>query len=66
MLAELQTLSSVVESDDKLAEALKQVRQYKEAARIAQERLNGIMNEKNELVRMVKSLQAKIKKAGIQ
>lgn len=65
MLAELQTLSAVVESDDKLAEALKQVRQYKEAARIAQERLNGIMNEKNELVRMVKSLQAKIKKAGI-
>ena len=66
MLSELKTLGSIADADDKLAEALKQVKQYKEAARIAKERLDGIMNEKNELIRMVKSLQAKLKKAGIK
>ena len=59
-------IKNVLAQDEPLAQALADVKQYKEAARIAKERLDGIMNEKNELIRMVKSLQAKLKKAGIK
>ena len=48
------------------AQALFDVKRYKEAARIAKERLDGIMNEKNELIRMVKSLQRKLAQAGLK
>ena len=54
------------ELDDPLAQALKDIVRYKAAARIAEERMNGMINEKTELVRMVKSLQAKLKRAGIK
>ena len=59
-------IKNLLTKNDPLAQALADVKQYKEAARIAKERMDGMMNEKNELIRMVKSLQAKLKKAGIK
>ena len=59
---QIEYIKKLLESDDPLAQALFDVKRYKEAARIARERLNGIMNEKNELIRLIKSLQAKLAK----
>lgn len=59
-------VGKLMECDDPLAQALADVKMYKEESRIARERLNGIMNEKNELIRMVKSLQRKLAKSGIK
>jgi len=63
---QIEYIKKLLESDDPLAQALFDVKRYKEAARIAKERLDGIMNEKNELIRMVKSLQRKLAQAGLK
>lgn len=59
-------IKNVLSQDEPLAQALADVKRYKEAARIAKERMDGLLNEKSELIRMIKSLQAKLKKAGIK
>jgi len=56
--AYMEEIESVMQSDDKLAEANEVIK--KQAHRIAQleSRMHGIMNEKNEAIKMVKKLQA--------
>jgi len=51
-----------LESKDPLIQALKDVERYKASARIAEERFIGIQNEKNVLIKTVKSLQGRVKK----
>jgi hypothetical protein len=48
--------------DDPLAKALADVKMYREQVRVAKEVAVGLQNEKNQLIRTVKSLQAKLKK----
>src|ERR1035437_405934 len=51
-----------MEHEYPLAQALKEVVRYKEAARVATERFNGLQNECNELIRLVKARDRKIAK----
>jgi hypothetical protein len=57
---QLEYIKQLLCSDDPLAQSIKDVVQYKAVARIATERFNGLQNERNELIRMVKSLRRKI------
>ena len=63
---QIEYIKKLLESDDPLAQALFDVKRYKEAARIANERFDGMMNEKAELIRLVKSLKSKLAKAGLK
>jgi len=58
--AYMEEIESVMQSDDKLAEANEVIK--KQAHRIAQleSRMRGLMNEKNEAIKMVKQLQKEI------
>ena len=62
MVSELVTMHKIVNSDDKLVVALAEIKTNKELARIMAERFNGIQNEKNELIRLIKSRDHTIKK----
>ncbi|MEX3614350.1 MAG: ParB/RepB/Spo0J family partition protein [Burkholderia gladioli] len=64
------TISALADEDDKLAAALRQVSlledevaRLKAAARVQQERINGLMNEKNEAIRFAQSWRRKAEKA---
>jgi hypothetical protein len=57
--ADLDSLSVVVESDDKLKAALAEAKKYREMNRILEERIRGLQNEKNEAIRAAKSWQRK-------
>ena len=60
-------MSKAFEADDKLQAALAEAKRYREQARIAESRITGLMNEKNELIRQVKRLNnlvAKLEKAS--
>lgn len=59
-------IKKLLESDDPLAQAIKDVVRYKALARISEERFNGLQGEKIELIRMIKSLQNKLSKAGVK
>jgi ParB-like chromosome segregation protein Spo0J len=59
-VADNQSLAAVFESDDKLATALAEAKKYREMNRILEERIRGLQNEKNEAIRLVKSLQRKL------
>lgn len=48
--------------DDPLSKALADVKMYRESARIANARFDGVTNEKNQYISMVKSLQSKLRK----
>lgn len=58
-----ESLAQMFEADDKLAEANRQIEQLRAENRVLRERLNGVMNEKNEAVRMAKSWQRKAEQA---
>jgi hypothetical protein len=55
-------LEKIFEADDKLAEATKEIGRLREMNTILQTRLNGMMAERNEQIRLIKSLQNKVAK----
>jgi hypothetical protein len=59
---ELEALRKIALSDDKVAAALAEAKQLRAMNRVLTERNNGLMNEKVELVRMIKSMQRKLDK----
>ena len=50
----LQTYVEICESDDALKEAMKEINRLKELNRILEDRIAGLMNEKDELVKQLK------------
>jgi len=58
-LADNTSMAKVFEADDKLAEALAQVRRLRAEVSVLNDRVRGLMNEKNEAVRAAKSWQRK-------
>lgn len=63
LLAENETLQKIADSDDKLKTALAEIKKLKELNRIAEERIRGLMNEKNEAIKEAKRWRAKFEKA---
>lgn len=62
MMAELADLHTIIAADDKLAAACAELKKEKALSKILNERLHGLMNEKNELIKTVKSRDRTIKK----
>jgi hypothetical protein len=58
------SLARVAEADDKCAAALAEAKRYREQNRILSSRIDGLMNEKNAMLRAAKSWQRKAEKAG--
>lgn len=50
-LAEAETMRKVIEADDRLAEAVKQLKQVQELNRVLETRLQGLVSEKSEILR---------------
>lgn len=63
MHEELTFLQKVEDAGDKLAEALAEVKRLQAEVRILKERINGLMNEKNEAIRAAKMWQRRCEKA---
>lgn len=63
LIEENNGLVAVFESDDKLTTALAEVKKLRETNRILEERIRGLMNEKNEAIRAAKSWQRKFEQA---
>jgi hypothetical protein len=61
---ELAALRQIVLADDNLAEALAEAKKLRALNRVLQERIDGLINEKGELVRRIKSLQRKLDQVG--
>ena len=61
---ELDSLSRILQADDSLAQAHKEIERFKAKARVAEERVNGLMREKNSAISMLKSAQRKLKEQG--
>jgi hypothetical protein len=61
-IEEIEALRKIAMTDDKLAAALAESKQLRALNRVLQERNDGLMNEKNELVKRIKALQRKIDK----
>lgn len=59
-MADLKSAQKVAEADDKAAAALREAKQYREQVRIMKEVVNGLQSEKNEAIKMVKSLRRKL------
>lgn len=59
---ELEALRQIALSDDKVAAALAEAKKLRALNRVLQERNDGLMNEKTELVKRIKSLQRKLDK----
>lgn len=57
------SMAKVFEADDKLAEALKQNKQLRAEVSTLRERVNGLMGEKNEAIRMVKYWKGRAERA---
>jgi len=57
---ELESMQRVIDADDKTAAAMAEAKRYREENRILKERVNGLMNEKNEAVRLAKSMRRKL------
>lgn len=62
MMAELADLHTIIAADDKLAAACAELKKEKALSKILNERMNGLMNEKNALIQTVKSRDRTIKK----
>ncbi|OHD19271.1 MAG: hypothetical protein A2Y38_23790 [Spirochaetes bacterium GWB1_59_5] len=62
LLAEQQAFEKILDADDKLAEAVKEIRTLKAQNAALRSELDGKQNKENEMIRMVKSLQRQIKK----
>lgn len=63
---ELAALRKIAEADDKLAAALAENKQLRAMNRVLNERVNGLMEEKNEAIRSAKSWQRKAQQADKQ
>lgn len=63
-LEENASLARVGDADEKVAAALAEAKRYREQVRILQARVDGLMNEKNAMVRSAKSWQRKAEAAG--
>lgn len=59
---ELAALRKIAQADDKVAAALAEAKEVRALNRVLQERNNGLMNEKAELVKRIKALQRKLDK----
>lgn len=59
---ELQALRALALADDKVAAALAEAKKLRALNRVLQERNDGLMNEKSELVKRIKALQRKLDK----
>jgi hypothetical protein len=64
-IADNASMGIVFESDDKMAATLKQNKQLRAEVAMLRERVNGLLGEKNEAVRMAKSWQRKAEKGGV-
>ncbi|WP_225783357.1 ParB N-terminal domain-containing protein [Xenophilus sp. Marseille-Q4582] len=62
--ADREALDKLMESDDKLAAAYAEIKRLNAVNAALESRLQGLMNEKNEAIRMVKSLQRKLDKVA--
>ena len=61
-LAEEKALETIMDGDDKLAEAVAVIKRQTAQIETLQTRINGLMNEKNEAIKRVKSLQRQVDK----
>ena len=59
---ELAALRQIALADDKVAAALAEAKKLRALNRVLQERNDGLMNEKTELVKRIKALQRKLDK----
>lgn len=60
LIADNESMAKVFEADDKLAAAADEIKKLNAQARVLRDRVNGLMNEKNEAVRIAKALQRKL------
>lgn len=63
-VAEAASLSAVVDSNEPAKTALAEAKKFREINRILEERIRGLMNEKNEAIRSAKYWQRQAKQAG--
>lgn len=63
---ELAMMTPIFEADDRLAQALAQVKKLTAEALGLRERVNGFMGESNQQIKRIKGLMAKLKKAGLE
>ncbi len=61
-LADNKSMAKVFDANDQLTAALAEAKQYRELNRILNERINGLMNEKNEYIRLSNSWKRKYEK----
>lgn len=59
MSEDIASYARVDEADDQIAAALAEAKRFREVNRVLEERIRGLMNEKNEYVRLTKSWKAK-------
>ena len=59
---EIEALRKIALADDRVAAALDEAKQLRSLNRVLQERNDGLMNEKAELVKRIKALQRKLEK----
>ena len=64
VVADNASMAAVFEADDKISEAIVEAKKYRELNRIAEERIRGLMNEKNEAIRAAKRWQRQAQKAA--
>ena len=57
-----ESMARVFESDDKLAAAMSEAKRFREQVRILESRITGLMNEKNEAVRLAKMWKGRFEK----
>ena len=60
LLAENTAMAKLLEADDRVKAAMAEAKKHRELAEQLQIRLNGMMNEKTELIRTVKALRRKL------
>jgi hypothetical protein len=60
-IADNDAMGKIFDSDDRLAAAMAEVKRLREMNRVFEERIRSQQNKENELIRMVKSLQRKLK-----
>ncbi len=63
-LAYRESMEKVIESDDKLAAAAAEIKRLNSLVKVLESRNAGLMNEKNEAIRMAKSWQRKFEQAS--
>jgi flagellar biosynthesis/type III secretory pathway chaperone len=62
--AENESMTRVLDANDQVTAALAEAKRYREQNRILEERIRGLMNEKNGAIRAAKSWQRKAEKAN--